>query len=660
MKKVSIKLIISAIAVVLVIQCVFGFMGVSSAFTKSEESALYTSQKTAELASAYISSHIQEVMKLTYEIGCANDYSSFGLKTFEKQSKLDLKIEKNGYAAYDLTEDNGKSIFDTEKDYAGTPQFVAAMNSETYMSAPEPDGEGNMLVSFYAPIWMKGMDDSAPSGMVCLSVYSSYITDALADLSITENGTAYIVDESGYTIFDATGTIITEPENIEELSFVDTKLSDLAELHKKMREGETGSGKAYSADLNADCYVGYAPIAGTSWNIVVLSPNNDFMGVCNDLLGIEITATIVGLILALALAVYNGLRIGMAVKTCTKRIDGLIAGDMDSRVVVVKNADETSELARSLFVLVETLKDLSNDTIKMMTQMESGDFNLSEDAQSRDYEGSFAELYNRTYGLSEKLSDSLSGIDDSASVVRGGAERVSNGAQVFNDGSMAQRTNISELSGSVSNIAAMINGTADKCSGMKDMANNVNVDLNDVIEQMNRLMVSMNRITDASEEIEEIVKTIEDISFQTNILALNAAVEAAKAGHAGRGFAVVADEVRNLAERSADAAKTTTKLVKDTVLAVREGGRIAGLTAKSITEASESAAEVVVNMDRIVNASEEQVFTIKQISACVERINSIINSSSMASEDSIIYGRELAEQAQILRKLVSGFNLREK
>jgi len=65
-------------------------------------------------------------------------------------------------------------------------------------------------------------------------------------------------------------------------------------------------------------------------------------------------------------------------------------------------------------------------------------------------------------------------------------------------------------------------------------------------------------------------------------------------------------------------------------------------------------------MDRIVSASEEQVYLVKQISACVERINNILNSSSMASEDSIIYGRELAEQAQTLRKLVSGFNFRDK
>ena len=89
MKKVSIKLIISAIAVVLVIQGVFGFIGVSSVFEKSEASALLSTQKSAELASSYMSSHINEMMTIAYEMGCASDYSTdYGLKHLDKQMKI--------------------------------------------------------------------------------------------------------------------------------------------------------------------------------------------------------------------------------------------------------------------------------------------------------------------------------------------------------------------------------------------------------------------------------------------------------------------------------------------------------------------------------------------------------------------------------------------
>src|SRR5690348_17974881 len=91
-----------------------------------------------------------------------------------------------------------------------------------------------------------------------------------------------------------------------------------------------------------------------------------------------------------------------------------------------------------------------------------------------------------------------------------------------------------------------------------------------------------------ADDIGKIIEVIDDLAEQTNLLALNAAIEAARAGEHGLGFAVVADEVRKLAERSSEAAKEITQLIKESSRRVEEGSTMSekvGVSLSSIVDA---------------------------------------------------------------------------
>lgn len=178
--------------------------------------------------------------------------------------------------------------------------------------------------------------------------------------------------------------------------------------------------------------------------------------------------------------------------------------------------------------------------------------------------------------------------------------------------------------------------------------------------QMMQLVEAMNNITRASNQIRNIIKTIDDIAFQTNILSLNAAVEAARAGNAGKGFAVVAEEVRNLASKSADAAKDTTQLIENALLAVENGTTMVAQTEQSLDTIEKKAELVAKFVNEIADASNSQAVALSQTNSGIEQISSVVQDNSATAEESAASSEELSGLAESLRKLIEQFKLRNK
>ncbi len=165
------------------------------------------------------------------------------------------------------------------------------------------------------------------------------------------------------------------------------------------------------------------------------------------------------------------------------------------------------------------------------------------------------------------------------------------------------------------------------------------------------LVKRMDCIHQQSRQIGEIVGLIDGIAFQTNILALNASVEAARAGEMGRGFAVVAQEVRALAQRSAEAARQITGIVRDSRTMIEGGTQLAQDAGQTASETLEAAKEAVGVMEVVNQTAHKQTVaygdlgeTIKELIDATQSNFALVAELGSAADELAMHGMDLFEQ----------------
>lgn len=176
-------------------------------------------------------------------------------------------------------------------------------------------------------------------------------------------------------------------------------------------------------------------------------------------------------------------------------------------------------------------------------------------------------------------------------------------------------------------------------------------------DEVRNMRTAVEELQRSSTDIAVILKTIDGIAFQTNLLALNAAVEAARAGEAGKGFSVVAEEVRSLAQRSAEAARTSAERIAHSAKCTTRSAEVAARVDQALVSISGSTDEVDTLLAQIATASTEQAQGIAQISGSMENLGQVTQQNAGTAEELAATARQAAAEVEVLRSQVARFEV---
>lgn len=364
---------------------------------------------------------------------------------------------------------------------------------------------------------------------------------------------------------------------------------------------------------------------------------------------------VVGLMVVISL--YINKKITKPIVAISDTVISIAKGNLDVKVISVKNNDEIGDLVYAINCMVKNLRQMLEKVSVASNQMIESSEELAAAAE---------ESTQANESIAKGASDNLA---------------ISN----------EQIQQVSSVSCAMTQMNKEIQQIVNNCEQMSVLSKNSAdatakgiVTVHEVVDQMQAINTSSANTEDIilsleehSSEIVKIVDMISAITEQTNLLALNAAIEAARAGEYGKGFAVVANEIRVLAEDSQSSANKITEFViqmqeqiKNAVGLVQQGNETVREGLQKTNEVSKAFEMIADNFNEVnvkigvvseyVSAisddSSQMVISLQQVRSAAEEGVKSNECNLAATQEQLATAQQIAASAQVLSSLAEELN----
>jgi len=520
------------------------------------------------------------------------------------------------------------------------------------------------------------------------------------------NGNYKVVDEiknktgAFVTIFQKDKRVATNVLKEDGSRAVGTTVAqNVAEV--LLKKGEEYKGIASVVEKNCESI--YKPLKNENGEVIGIW----FVGVTQESIKQKINQNIMKFNTAVILITFICIFISIfAVDFFTrKNVRGI-----ESLLKTMKNVEENGDLTSMVNIsnkdeIGEVAKGLNNMLVKLNTIFKqvsvSSDVVLKSSRRMGEITEDIDKLSKQQYSSVEETRESMGELDGGMQNITNGIQEVTHSvaevAKLFGD----MKNGVEDISMSILQLNSEALNTLSATDDGKKAVERSKAGMDIINSSVGNLIEIVNGLGESAGFIGEIVNVIDDISEQTNLLALNAAIEAARAGEYGRGFSVVAESISNLSEKSGEATKEITKLVREVqerlkmavqaskkgAIEIEKGVSSASETQKAFHKIEEAFEIVEVEIKKVCIKTDEQVTSIRKgvdvadkvkvlaqnmaktvesqtisstgVVKSVERISESANQIVIGTEDIAKQTENLEEEAKKLSEIVYEFKINE-